>query len=89
VGFNIPHQLKTNDMSKGINYLHSHSGIEKELKMPKHLVLVDEKYEDFLLGGSLNGQVNFRRVKYNGKVYLEVPIMMFVKNGGVFKNLNA
>lgn len=76
-------------MSHEINYLHSHSGIERELKMPKHLVLVDERYEDFLLGGSLKGQVKFHHVKYNGKTYLKVPIMMFVKNGGVFKNLNA
>ena len=76
-------------MSKGMTSLHSHSGIERELKMPKHLVLVDEEYEDFLLGDSLKEHIKFHCVKYNGKVYLQVPIMMFVKNGGIFKNLNA
>lgn len=68
--------------------LHSHSGIERELKIPKHLVLVDEEYKDFLLGESLKKSIKFRNVKYKGKVYLEVPIMMFVKNGGIFKNLS-
>ena len=32
-------------MSKGFNSLHSHSGLERELKFKKYLVLVDEEYK--------------------------------------------
>jgi hypothetical protein len=33
-------------MSNGVTYLHSHSAIEREIKLPKHLVIVDVAYED-------------------------------------------
>lgn len=75
-------------MSKGMTSLHSHSGIERELKMPKHLVLVDEEYEDSIISDSIRESIKFKKIKYKQRTYLEVPIMMFVKNGGIFKNLN-
>lgn len=69
-------------MSQGIKYLHSHSGIERELKYPKHIVLVDEEYI-----GVFSELLDLKKIKCNGKFYIEVPIMEFVFKGGVFKNL--
>lgn len=67
-------------MSYGKDYLHSHSGLERELRFPKHIVLVDEKY-----GHLFKKSVPF---KHGDIMYCKVPIMDFVKNGGVFKNLS-
>lgn len=67
-------------MSQGVGYLHSHSAIEREKRLPKHVVLVDEEYEKMF-----KKAVPF---VYNNKMYLQVPILEFVKNGGVFKNFD-
>jgi len=67
-------------MSGKFNVLHSHSGLERELKFPKHTVLVDEEYKDMFLGDTIE---NF---KYNGRIYCKVPILSFVNKGGIFKN---
>lgn len=67
-------------MSYGKDYLHSHSGLERELRFPKHIVLVDEKYGHLFK--------KFVPFKHGDIMYYKVPIMDFVKNGGVFKNLS-
>ena len=66
-------------MSHGKDYLHSHSGLERELKFPKHIVLVDEKY-----GHLFTNPIPFVK---GGISYCKVSISEFVHNGGVFKNL--
>lgn len=68
-------------MSYGHNYLHSHSGIERELKFPKDKVLIDKKYGDMFEDAFL------KPFSYKGKDYLKVNIYIFWKKGGVFKNL--
>ena len=60
--------------------LHSHSGLEKELNMPKHLVLIDEQYKSMFV------KDNITPITCHGTNYYKVPIMSFVKNGGHFKN---
>lgn len=60
--------------------LHSHSGLERELKFKKHIVLVDEKFKVLFLEDTIEP------FKYNGVNYYKVPILSFVKNGGHFKN---
>ena len=67
-------------MSKKFNMLHSHSGIERELKFKKHIVLVDEQYKNMFLEDTIE------KFKYLGNVYYKVPILSFVRNVGVFKN---
>lgn len=69
-------------MSNGVTYLHSHSGIERELKFPKHLVLVDEKYKSLFL------QDTITPFKHNGRLYYKVPVLSFVRKGGMFKNFS-
>ena len=76
-------------MSQGYNFLHSHSGLEREIKYPKHKVLVDEEYEDMLTDGTLKNQIKFSRVKLNNVTYIELPVSLFIKNGGIFKNLSV
>ena len=68
-------------MSHGINTLHSHSGLERELKFPKHTVLVDAEF------ARLFHKDLVKPFKYNGIDYIQVNISMFVKAGGIFKNL--
>jgi len=68
-------------MSQGINYLHSHSAIEREKRFKKHIVLVDEEYEKMF-----KKSVPY---VYNNKMYLQVQILEFVKNGGAFKNFDS
>lgn len=70
-------------MSNGITYLHSHSGIERDLKMPKHIVLVDEKYKDLFIESTIFP------FEYNGVKYYKVPIQSFLLKNGVFKNLQV
>ena len=74
-------------MSHGKDYLHSHSALERELKFPKHFVLVDEKYMELF---DPKRAVDFT-VRQDGKatLYLKVPILDFVNSNGVFKNLNS
>lgn len=67
-------------MSGKFNILHSHSGLERELKFPKHTVLVDEEYKNIFIGDTIEP------FKYNGKTYYKVPILSFVSKGGTFKN---
>ena len=67
-------------MSRKYSTLHSHSGLERELRFPKHMVLVDEEYKDMFLGDTIE------KFKYNGTIYYKVPILSFVSKGGTFKN---
>lgn len=66
-------------MSYGLLTLHSHSALERELRFPKHTVLVDEKF-----GYMFTIKKPFVHNRIN---YFEVPTINFVQNGGVFKNL--
>lgn len=67
-------------MSRKYGALHSHSGLERELKFPKHKVLVDEEYKGMFIEDTIEP------FKYMGKVYYKVPILSFVNKGGTFKN---
>ena len=71
-------------MSKGCNYLHSHSAIEREKKFPKHIVLVDKEYKSMFAEGA----ISLEPYKYNWITYYKVPILSFVKKGGQFKNFD-
>ena len=63
--------------------LHSHSGIERELGLPKNVVLIDGRFVDmFVTGNTTPPQVSFE-----GRIYFKVPMSMFLKNGGIFRNL--
>lgn len=66
-------------MSRGCDYLHSHSGIEVEMKFPKYIVLVDEKYKDLFSKST--------PYSYKGNMYLKVSTKEFADMGGVFKFL--
>ena len=68
-------------MSVGYNYLHSHSGLERELRFPKHTVLVDAKFEETF------ADCVTKPFSHKGHNYLKVNILTFVKKGGTFKNL--
>ena len=68
-------------MSYGHNYMHSHSGLERELKFPKDKVLIDKKYGDRFSEDLL------KPFTYNGHDYYKVNTYVFWKKGGVFKNL--
>lgn len=70
-------------MSHNLNQLHSHSALERELRMPKSTVLVDAEYAELFKGHIL---MSYR---FNGVEYLKVNILLFVHTGGVFKNLSA
>lgn len=69
------------DMSRGISILHSHSGLERELKLPKHIVVIDPCFIDMFEGVKVQG------FTHNGGSYYKVPVDAFIKNGGIFKNL--
>lgn len=60
--------------------LHSHSGLERELKLPKHIVLIDEQFKNMFI------ENNITPLKYNGHTYYQVPTLAFAKKGGFFKN---
>lgn len=64
-----------------LTYLHSHSGLERELRMEKHNVLVDAHFK------YLFEDVKTIPVKKYGIQYIKVPTQLFWKRGGVFKNL--
>ncbi len=75
-------------MSYGINYLHSHSGLERSLPETandKFHVLVDEEYKDMFEASGID-VVPF---KYKRTQYYKVPTYAFFRKGGVFKNLNS
>lgn len=63
-----------------IDILHSHSGLERILNIPKHIVLVDEEFRDRFNHDTIES------FKYNGVAYYKVPTISFVNNGGIFKN---
>ena len=70
-------------MSRGLQQLHSHSGLERDLKLPKHVVLVDATFAHLFVGCVT---VPF---KYNDVEYIKVDVKDFIYNGGIFKNLNS
>ena len=63
--------------------LHSHSGLERDLKLPKHVVLVDECFSNLFT------DVAHIPFKHRGVRYLKVPLSTFIRRGGVFKNNDA
>ena len=72
-------------MSHGMTFLHSHSGLERDLKFPKHTVLIDARFvHEFNKFG-----IKTTPFKYNGVEYYKVNILAFANAGGVFKNLSA
>ena len=72
-------------MSHGLQQLHSHSGLERDLKFPKHTVLCDASFASVFHKDGID-TIPF---KYNGVEYIKVPILAFVHAGGQFKNLSA
>lgn len=68
-------------MSKGLDYLHSHSALEREIGMHNSMVLIDEKFGSQFLSETIQPFV------YNGVKYYKVPTISFVLRKGVFKNL--
>lgn len=75
-------------MSNGLNYLHSHSGLEKTLKdediANKSHVLVDEEYKELFSDCA----TYLKPFAFNGRNYYKVPILAFVEKKGTFKNLS-
>lgn len=61
-------------------YLHSHSALERELKMGKFEVLIDKEFIDMFDASQC---VPFY---IGGLKYYKVPISLFVSKKGVFKN---
>ena len=70
-------------MSHGLNFLHSHSGLERDLRFPKRTVLVDAKFAHMFSGEPC---VPFR---HNGVDYIKVNTLSFANKGGVFKHLSV
>ena len=70
-------------MSRGMDILHSHSGLERELGVPKHQVLVDAKFIHMFASDRAIP------VEYCNVKYFKVPTLSFVKNGGLFKNFSS
>lgn len=68
-------------MSKGYDGLHSHSGLERDMNLPKNTVLIDKRYGYMFLAE------NSTMVTHKKIDYYKVNILSFVKKGGVFKNL--
>lgn len=68
-------------MSAGVGFLHSHSGIERDLKFPKDVVLVDVCYENIF------EDVPHKPFMFKKHKFLQVNILNFLHKGGVFKNL--
>ena len=70
-------------MSQGIKYMHSHSGIERDLNFPKDVVLIDIDYvKKFEALG-----LKLAPFYHNGVTYYKAPTMLFWRLGGQFKNL--
>lgn len=61
-----------------VPYLHSHSALERSLLFPKGVVLVDERFAGLFGDPQMLG--------HGGVQYAKVPILDFVRRGGVFKN---
>lgn len=74
-------------MSHGINYLHSHSGIERdvmELSHDKFHVLIDKEYKHLFD----ECMPDVKPFTYKNIQYYKVPTYAFFCKGGAFKNLN-
>lgn len=69
-------------MSHGLIFLHSHSGLERDLRFPKHTVLVDAKFA-YMFSGEPCVPFTHNRIEY-----VKVNILSFANKGGVFKNLS-
>lgn len=65
------------------DFLHSHSGLERDLKFPKHTVLVDVWFADMF------GMDESDAIKINEHKYLKVNTLAFVNAGGRFKNFSV
>lgn len=61
--------------------LHNHSGIERDLCMGKHLVLVDIRFMPMFSPEDVGDTFERKGVKY-----VEVKTLAFVQKNGVFKN---
>lgn len=70
-------------MSKELQQLHSHSALERELRLPKDMVLVDVRF------GRLFLDVPRFAYKHGGVNYYKVNTLAFVRRGGVFKNFSS
>ena len=66
-------------MAKEETYLHSHSALERDLKLPKSIVLIDEEFGDRF--------IEKKPFRVHSTDYYKVPILSFINQGGVFKNL--
>ena len=66
-------------MAKEATFLHSHSALERDLKLPKSVVLVDEEFGDRF--------IEKKAFRVRSTYYYKVPILSFINQGGVFKNL--
>ena len=66
-------------MAKETTFLHSHSALERDLKLPKSVVLVDEEFGDRF--------IEKKAFRIHSMDYYKVPILSFINQGGVFKNL--
>lgn len=74
-------------MSTGENRMHSHSGLEKELEYPKRYVIVDKSFRDSFSAKDILEE--FSLIREGRKIeYIKVPVLEFIKKGGIFKNLN-
>ena len=66
-------------------FIHSHSGLEKTLHdkdiANKSHVLVDEIYEEFFT----EHLPKIKRLRVGEVTYLKIPILTFVRCGGVFR----
>ena len=65
-----------------LEVLHSHSGLERTLVLPKSKVIVDAKFRHLFPLECIDP------FTYNGKHYVIVPTLLFVKHNGVLKNLD-
>lgn len=68
-------------MGNGLKFLHSHSLLENELKIPKHIVLVDEEFKDRF------ADIECKKFRHAGVDYIKVPTYIFANRGGTFKAL--
>jgi hypothetical protein len=62
--------------------LHSHSGLERTINIPKHIVLVDKKWEYLFKAEP------YEKFRYGNVDYLKVSIRSFMSKNGIFKNLS-
>lgn len=61
--------------------MHSHSALERELKFPKNVVLIDQEYGDRFADFQL------KPFTYKGHQYYKVDTYLFYRRHGVFKNV--